>query len=430
MPIGSTPQEASDAAYGQVLNANPVTRNGRLAQLARASVLHTEGQRFKSSTAHHEPTDDEQSVPIPSIGAVKGVMERYPSYHPRDYPAGVSDFVKTFPPERRNEVLAAIVELQLRGKAEEEWVGQQVQGMLELPKILYKYVPCKSLDYGLPTAVRATQPSSLNDIMEGNIRTSMQGRTDRDEWYARLSEKLKEIFFDDALSDDEMERRKKVYGDPRVSTIIREYLSRFVGVVSFSSDPLIPTMWAHYAKNSGFVVGYKASEIRALGVALKRVLYMELAPVYHPTRDNIVRLQFVDEERRQQNARAGGESGIPLIGSDADLLELRRDWKELAKALFVKGETWESEKEVRLLVDLRDTRPLNKKDENGFEKHVLDVPAEAIEEVYVGFNTPGTAVDRIRQVVGVGDGKWKLMYTDSHAYRMQVTVTGVENRTK
>ena len=31
----------------------PVTRKGRLAQLARASVLHTEGQRFKSSTAHH-----------------------------------------------------------------------------------------------------------------------------------------------------------------------------------------------------------------------------------------------------------------------------------------------------------------------------------------------------------------------------------------
>ena len=31
---------------------SPFTRNGRLAQLARASVLHTEGQRFKSSTAH------------------------------------------------------------------------------------------------------------------------------------------------------------------------------------------------------------------------------------------------------------------------------------------------------------------------------------------------------------------------------------------
>ena len=68
----------------------------------------------------------------------------------------------------------------------------------------------------------------------------MQGKMDQDQWYATLSEKLKGNFFDDALSADEMERRKKVYGDPRVLTIIREYLSRFVGVVSLSSDPLIP----------------------------------------------------------------------------------------------------------------------------------------------------------------------------------------------
>ena len=32
-------------------------------------------------------------------------MERNPRYDLRDYPTGVSDFVNTFPPERRNEVL-------------------------------------------------------------------------------------------------------------------------------------------------------------------------------------------------------------------------------------------------------------------------------------------------------------------------------------
>ena len=217
-------------------------------------------------------------------------MERYPSYNSRNFPVGVSDFLDTFPPERRNEVLAAIVELHIGRKVEEEWVGQQVQGMLELPDTLYKYVPCESLEYGLPTTLRATQPAALNDVMEGNIRTSMQGRMDRDQWYAILSERLKDIFGDDALRDEEMERRKRLYGDPRISTIVRDYLSQFVGVVSFSSDPLIPTMWAHYAKNSGFVVGYRTSGIRALGVDLRRVLYLELAPVYYPTHDNIVRL--------------------------------------------------------------------------------------------------------------------------------------------
>ena len=71
-------------------------------------------------------------------------MERYPSYNSRNFPVGVSDFLDTFPPERRNEVLAAIVELHIGRKVEEEWVGQQVQGMLELPDTLYKYVPCES----------------------------------------------------------------------------------------------------------------------------------------------------------------------------------------------------------------------------------------------------------------------------------------------
>ena len=68
--------------------------------------------------------------------------------------------------------------------------------MLDPPDILYKYVPCKSLDYGLPRTLRATQPAALDDIMEGNIRTSMQGRMDQDQWYATLSEKLKGNFFD------------------------------------------------------------------------------------------------------------------------------------------------------------------------------------------------------------------------------------------
>ena len=53
-------------------------------------------------------------------------MERYPSYNPRDYPVGVSDFVDTFPLERRKEIFAAIFELHLRRKSEEEWVRRQV----------------------------------------------------------------------------------------------------------------------------------------------------------------------------------------------------------------------------------------------------------------------------------------------------------------
>ena len=344
--------------------------------------------------------------------------EGVPSYHPRDYPEGLDDFLNNIPRERRNEVRAAVVEAHFRDKAEKAWIDRQVQGMWELPDILYKYIPCQSLDYGLPRTLRATQPSALNDVMEGNIRTGMEGKMDREAWYDILSGQLEAIFREDTLSADELAKRKNLYGDPRISTIIREYLSQFVGVVSFSADPLIPTMWAHYAQNSGFVVGYNTERMKVLGVDLRRVLYLELAPAYTPTRDNLVRLDFVDEERREERARSGQEeTGTPLLGSSIDFFELRRDWKELSKVLFVKGRAWESEKEIRLLVDLNATRHGGTDYEHGFPIQLLDVPTEVIEEVYVGFNTPKTAVARMVDVVG--EGKWKLKHTDAHAYRIK-----------
>ena len=358
-------------------------------------------------------------------------MEHYPSYDPRNYPVGLSEFVNTFPPERRAEVRAAVFDLHLRRKVEDAWVEEQVQGMLALPDIIYKYIPFQHLeDYGLPTVLRATQPSSLNDVMEGNISTESHGKVvDRDGWYASILTALRNIFGHDVLSDDEMKRRKNLYGDPRVSTIIRDYLSRHVGVVSFSSDPLILTMWAHYSRNAGFVIGYNTDIIRELGVDLRRVLYVELAPAYTPTRDNIVRVRFVDEERRQQEIQVGeSETGTPLLGKDVEFFELRRDWRELAQVLFVKGDTWQNEKEVRLLVDLQATSRSGDKDENGYPVHVIDVPAEAIAEVYVGFNTPRSAIKKIREVVGFGEGRWALKYTDAHAYRMQVTSTSISSR--
>ena len=357
-------------------------------------------------------------------------VRHFPSYDPRLYPEGVDDFLRTFPPERRRAALAAVVETHSRLKAEKTWVGRQVQGMLEVPDILYKYVPCTCLEDGCPLTLRATQPSALNDVMEGNIRTSMESKMDPDKWYAIIFDALRRIFGDDSFGAEELERRKRLYGDPRVSTIIRAYLSRFVGVVSFSADPLNPAMWAYYAQNTGFVIGYRTSAMRARGLDLRRVLYLELAPVYTPTRDDIVRLQFVDEERRDQDIRDGhAKPDIkPLLSADADLLELRQDWNELAKVLFIKGQAWSHEQEVRLLVNLHNTRVGRPPIIDGLPLRVFDVPTEAIEEVYVGFNTPQETVDRIKQIVGVGVGTWKLKRADSHAYRMEVTSTGVRSR--
>ena len=142
-----------------------------------------------------------------------------------------------------------------------------------------------------------------------------------------------------------------------ISTILRERHSGRVVVVSLSADPLIPTLWAHYSENSGLVIGCRTEAMWALGVEMRRVLYSEMPPAYTPHRDNIVRLRFVDEERRRETAEAGDTTpGVPLLARDVELFELRDDWRELAHVLFVKGATRQYEREVQLLVDLKGQR--------------------------------------------------------------------------
>ncbi len=363
-------------------------------------------------------------------GDAPEALESAPSYSLSEYPSGLEQFVSTFPSAKRMEVRTAIAQAHRRFKAANEWMDGQLRLMTEVPDVVFKYVPSERLEQGSPRTLRATQPSALNDVMEGNIRTTMAAKMNRDLWYEILSRSLRQVFGDETLPEDELERRKRLYGDPRVSTVIRDYLSRFVGVVSFSLDPLVPTMWAHYAQNSGFVVGYRTAVLAEAGLDLRRVIYMELAPSYTPSRDNIVRLDFVDEEQREMDGRGGRERpGVPILGS-RDFLELEKNWRELSRVLFVKGEAWSEEKEVRLLVDLQAARTIGLCDENGLEIRVLDVPSEAIEEVYVGVNTSEDSVRQLERVVDVGEGTWRLRHTDSHAYRIQVTSTMVRRRSR
>ena len=105
-----------------------------------------------------------------------------------------------------------------------------------------------------------------------------------------------------------------------------------------------------------------------------------------------------------------------LLGHDVEFAELKKDLDELVKLLFVKGQAWSYEQEIRLLVDLNRTTRLQSTDDCGFPIHVFEVSAEAIEDVYVGFDTPTEQIRRIEQVVGVGEGRWRLKYTHWHAY--------------
>jgi len=187
-------------------------------------------------------------------------------------------------------------------------------------------------------------------------------------------------------------------------------------------------MWSHYAENSGFVIGYNTEVLRTLGFELRKMLYLEFAPRYNPLDGNVITLSFDDEDYRRQRELEGTkpvEAPVPL--EPVPFLELKSDWKKVARLLFVKGKSWEYEKEVRLLVDQKDTRSLDKQDKNGQPVSVLDIPVEAIDEVYAGFDTPPEDIKRISEVVGTGNHRWKMKRTSSHAFRMKVTLTSIYN---
>ena len=115
--------------------------------------------------------------------------------------------------------------------------------------------------------------------------------------------------------------RSLSYGDLRLSTFVQEYLNPLVGVVSFSTDILVPTMWAHYAQNTGIVVGYDTEALRGLGFELRPVIYSELAPTFRPSRGDGIRLDFVNREYMESELRAGRDSeGLRLLAS-TDLAE-------------------------------------------------------------------------------------------------------------
>lgn len=99
-----------------------------------------------------------------------------------------------------------------------------------------------------------------------------------------------------------------------------------------------------------------------------------------------------------------------------EMMEFPGDWKELSKLLFIKGKPWEYEEEVRLLVDQRESsRPHSV---NGHCIQVLDIPLEAISEIYVGARTPRKDIEKIISTLAKYRHEYDLKFTDSFGFQM------------
>ena len=313
----------------------------------------------------------------------------------------------------------------LQRNQSEECAQRLSRGGVDIPDILYKYIPVERIGNGAPDSLRATQLLALNDDMECNV-TTMKGSEQGDTlaFLAIVQSKLEGHLGIEVPWEELLERSIR-YGDLRLSTFIQEYLNPRVGVVSFTTDILVPTMWAHYARNTGIVVGYDAEILRSMGFELRPMIYSEIAPTYQPSKDDIIRLSFVDRERMEQRARLGETSEGWSIMADADLAEMNAGWKSLSRLLFVKGISWAYEKEVRLLVDLQQARDTGKSDSNGWPVKAIDPPPDAIREIYRGANTRDADVERAVEVAR-GENKSGLFvgHVSSHAFRIQKTGGG------
>ena len=303
----------------------------------------------------------------------------------------------------------------------QECADRLVRGKADVPEVLYKYIPERLIGKGAPNTLRATQLLALNDNMECNIITMQDGETDVLDFIALVQSRLNECLGAD-VKEAELMVRELRFSDMRLSTFIQEYLNPLVGVVSLSIDLSVPTMWAHYAQNTGIVVGYDTAVLRSLGFELRRVSYTDIAPVYEPTRGDAILMSFADRERMEQDIREGrARDGIPILGR-VELTELGADWKSLSQLLFVKGPSWEYEKEVRLLVDLQETQDTGRADDNNWPIRVIGVPPEAIKEIYGGVGTSDADLARAADLARGEDKRGLFVgHVSSHAFRVQKT---------
>lgn len=301
-----------------------------------------------------------------------------------------------------------------------ECAKEIANGCSDIPDTLYKYIPAALLDKGPPASLRATQLSVLNDHMECNFVTMPNPNVDLQEFFALIQSTIKH-HLGISVSEEELLERSIRFGDLRLSTFVQEFLNPRVGVVSLSSDMLVPTMWTHYAQNSGVVVGYDSRALRDLGYDLRPVYYSVLAPTFEPPNDDIIRLLIGDREDLERRGRMGQAMDSVRILASAALTSLGAGWKALSRLLFVKGCSWEYEKEVRLLVDLQAARDLGS-DDDGHPIKVIDIPPHAIKEIRGSANTADADLARAAQVAR-GDDKRGLLvgHVSAHAFRMQRT---------
>ena len=235
------------------------------------------------------------------------------------------------------------------------------------PKTLYKYVTAQRALYCIPEVgdgtLRATQPAALNDPFECAVTTAYVIEDEAEE-NRRLAKVLTEINENKPISAKEVCTARIEYGSLFTRQLLSDQISTRFGIVSFTTNPHHPLMWSLYTTDgSGFVIGYDMSELKKLG---------------GPDGD-LRAVQYYDRP--------------PLIGGPVVLSQPKSNMPIL---LSMKSNHWSHEEEWRLIVELNKTVGTGQTDQHGLPINLVQIPNEAVVEVFYTERTPCQDVQRIR----------------------------------
>lgn len=266
--------------------------------------------------------------------------------------------------------------------------------MESVPRVLYKYVTPERIDILENLKIRFTQPSALNDPFEFNL--SFQELVSEKELFDKVTldkeliirqafEKLPEeqrailsnmrpefhkLFAVNLEQIISFENIKKINNDfirPHASRIKNEIssgLNKSIGILSLSSRCSIPPMWASYADNSkGFVIGFDTTN--------------QFFNRRRSESDELYHLRKVIYEDPQS------------VGS---VSEMNKD------ILIQKSESWEYEKEWRMLLPLN-TANAEFSTQQGDNVFLFDFPSSAISQVIFGINTEESTILKVMKAI-------------------------------
>ena len=211
--------------------------------------------------------------------------------------------------------------------------------------------------------LRATQPAALNDPFECVVTTTYIIKDEAEE-DRELAKVLTEINENKPISAKEVCTARIEYGSLFTHQLLSDQISTRFGIVSFTTNPHHPLLWSLYTTDgSGFVIGYDMSELKKLGGPdgdLRAVQYNDCPPLI----------------------------SAPVV--------FAKPKSNISALLSQKSKHWTHEEEWRLIVELNKTVGTGQTDQHGLPINLVQIPNEAVVEVFYTERTPRQDVQRVQ----------------------------------